>query len=367
MKDVLICCTNAEGSQLEWLARALLDSGWSVNFMHKGSRGIAQANCVIAVWSPHSVGDAWLTARAKTAAKRRKLVSVRLGGARPPRGLRSEQIIDLSEWPARGADRAINKLLVTVDNVASGAVVGDDDGGSRLWLALFAIVLLLVGGYVLFERFAIPGAPNRADQRAAMSADRAASGRSMDDTTRSSANPPTGVSGRRSGSTEVKVPVRLAAQTTDAARVGAQALSQLTAVIDGADVPLDQVRAAAEAALALDAQEPHARATVAMLRGLGDLNWSVAAQDLSTLDAVPSDPALAGLVGPYRSLVGAMPVPVMRDEARHRLCDVSDDTAFAQAFIELTGAQRLTLLRHRCVIARIHDDPDLQRLLGITQ
>lgn len=367
MKDVLICCTNAEGSQLEWLARALIDSGWTVSFMHKGSRGVAQANCVIAVWSPHSVGDAWLTARAKTAAKRRKLVSVRLGGARPPRGLRSEQIIDLSEWPARGADRAINRLLVTVDNVASGAVVRDDDGGSRLRGALLAIGLLLVGGYVLFEYFAAPGASGRAGQRGAFSADRAASGRSINDTARSSATPPTGVSGSRSGATDANLPVRPVAQTTDAARVGVQALSQLTALIDGADVPLDQVRLAAAAALALDAQEPHARATVATLRGLGDLDWSAAAQDLSTFDAAPSDPAIAGIIGPYRALVGAGEVPVMRDEPRHRLCDVSDDAAFAQAFIELTGAQRLTLLRHRCVITRIHDDADLQRLLGIAQ
>ena len=122
MRDVLICCTDAEGSQLEWLAKALLDTGWSVNFMHKGSRGVASANCVIAVWSPHSVGDAWLTARAKTAAKHRRLVSIRLGGARPPRGLRSEQVIDLSEWPARGADRAIDSLLGSVDAVANGVV-----------------------------------------------------------------------------------------------------------------------------------------------------------------------------------------------------------------------------------------------------
>ena len=367
MKDVLICCTNAEGSQLEWLARALLDSGWTVSFMHKGSRGVAKANCVIAVWSPHSVGDAWLTARAQTAAKGRKLVSVRLGGARPPRGLRSEQIIDLSEWPARGADRAINKLLVTVDHVASGTVVRDRDGGSRRWIALVAVLLLVVGGYLLFARLAATGAISPAGQRTAMSADRATSRRSMNDTTGSSAAPPTGVSGSRSNSTDVNVPVRPVAQTTDAARIGAQALSQLTALIDGADLPLDQVRRAAEAALALDAQEPRALATVAVLRGLADLNWSAAAQDLSTIDAAPSDPALAGIVGPYRALVGAAPVPVMRDEPRHRLCDVSDDAAFAQAFIELAGAQRLALLQLRCVIVRIHDDPDLQRLLGIAR
>ena len=65
MKDVLICCTDAEGSQLEWVAKALFDSGWSVSFMHKGSSGVSRAQCVIAVWSPRSVGDAWLLARAR--------------------------------------------------------------------------------------------------------------------------------------------------------------------------------------------------------------------------------------------------------------------------------------------------------------
>ncbi len=41
MKDVLICCTHAEASQLEWLVKALLDTGWSVNFMHTGGSGVA--------------------------------------------------------------------------------------------------------------------------------------------------------------------------------------------------------------------------------------------------------------------------------------------------------------------------------------
>ena len=407
MKDVLICCTNAEGSQLEWLAKALFDTGWSVNFMHKGSSGVTSAHCVIAVWSPKSVGDAWLMARAKTASKRRKLVSIRLGGARPPRGLRSEQVIDLSEWPAKGADRAMNTLLGSVDAVASGtALRGDDGDGSRLWLALAACALLIGGGYALFRLAHVPsqigggGPRSESYVESARAADTAAAAEhAMRSVGKSADRADAAADGERviQGG---EVPAKPDSVTSDAARVGAQSLSQLAAAIDGGRVRLDDIRRSAEEALALDPQQPHARATLAVLRGLVDLQWTDARDYVKNLDARSSDAQLASVVGSLRALLDeeldeeldapsmpngerdergqstergseSLPNPDMtltlfpHSDPLDPLCGIVDDAAFAQAIVDLDGVQRLTLLKRGCVVERIRRSPKVRQRLGI--
>ncbi len=381
MKDVLICCTDAEGSQLEWLAKALLDTGWSVNFMHKGSRGVASANCVIAVWSPHSVGDAWLTARAKTAAKHRRLVSIRLGGARPPRGLRSEQVIDLSEWPARGADRAINSLLVSVDAVANGVVQRVDSAeGSKLWIGLGIALLLGGGGYALFELASVRTTPNGATERTDSSysaastraADEAAAAEhAMRQASAASSDRHSNSSDRHSNSDDAATTgdgepaLKPAAEMSDAGRIGAQALSQLAAQIEAPDGRLDAVRRSADEALALDPQEPHARATLAVVTGLADLRWREATAYVDAGDATSSDTALAVIVSRYLRLTGRSVEPIASDASASPLCGIADDAAFAQAIIDLHSAERLSLLRYGCVVERIGSRPDVRSKLGM--
>lgn len=373
MKDVLICCTNAEGSQLEWLAKALLDTGWSVNFMHKGSRGVANANCVIAVWSPHSVGDAWLTARAKTAAKHRRLVSIRLGGARPPRGLRSEQVIDLSEWPARGADRAINSLLGSVDAVANGVVRRVDSGdGSKRWIGVGVVVLLIGGAYALFELASVQstrgptaGTDSSYSAASARAADEAAAAEHAMRKAAAASND------RRENSHDGATAAdgaaeKPAAEMSDAGRIGEQALSQLTAQIEAPDGHVDAVRRSAEEALALDPRQPHARAAFAVVTGLADLKWHEAAAYVDALDATSSDAALAAVVSRYLRLIGRSGEPIASDPSASPLCGIADDAAFAQAIIDLNGAERLSLLKHGCVVERIGSRPDVRVKLGIT-
>ncbi len=371
MKDVLICCTHAEGSQLEWLAKALIDTGWSVNFMHKGSRGVASADCVIAVWSPHSVGDAWLTARAKTAAKYRRLVSVRLGGARPPRGLRSEQVIDLSEWPARGADRAINSLLGSVDAVANGSAQRvDPSGDSRAWIAVGLGVLVIGGGFALYELASAPATSvtgrdsdasySEASARAADQAAAAAHAMQKAEASRAAAASESG-DVTRDGEPAVKP----SATTSDAARVGAQALSQLAAQIEAPDGGLDATRRSAQEALALDPQQPQARAVLAVLTGLADLKWRDAAAYIDSLGASSSDATLAGVVNRYRRMVGEAAEPVPSDPSATPLCGIADDAAFARAIVDMDGAQRIALLKFGCVVERVAGSRDVRARLGI--
>jgi hypothetical protein len=379
MKDVLICCTDAEGSQLEWLAKALFDTGWSVNFMHKGSSTVASAHCVIAVWSPKSVGDAWLMARAKTAAKRRRLVSIRLGGARPPRGLRSEQVIDLSDWPARGADRAMNTLLGTVDAVANGTAQRTaDDDGSKLWIALAVCAAFVGGGYVLFRLTDAPAGvaayESRGDSYAASAraADAAAAAEHAMRSAAKAAESARPAEGERVVDTDA-VAAKPVAVTSDAARIGAQALSQLTAVIDGGAIRIEDVRHAAEEALALDPEEPHARAVLAAVRGLVDLQWADAQRYAKDLDAGSSDAELARIVGSLHALFGASGEAVGQsadptnpaERATDPLCGIEGDAAFAQAVVDLDGARRLALIGNACVVRRIQRSPAVRAQLGI--
>ncbi len=370
MKNVLICCTNAEGSQLEWLAKALLDTGWSVSFMHKGSRGVASANCVIAVWSPHSVGDAWLTARAKTAAKRRRLVSVRLGGARPPRGLRSEQVIDLSEWPARGADRAMNSLLVGVDAVANG--VGQKAGtseDSRAWVAVGVAVLLIGGGFALYQATSQPngiagaqGEQNYSEESARAADQAAAAAHAME---KAAAGRASNASETGATSGDGEPAAKPQAEMPDAARVGAQALSQLAAVIETGNGELDTARRSAEEALALDPQQPQARATLAVLTGLADLKWNEAVEYADSLNASSSDAALANVARRYRRMAGLSRDSIPSDPLASPLCAINDDAAFVQAIVDLNGAQRVALLKFGCVVERVGNSSDVRTRLGM--
>ena len=370
MKDVLICCTNAEGSQLEWLAKALLDTGWSVSFMHKGSRGVTRADCVIAVWSPHSVGDAWLIARAKTAAKRRRLVSVRLGGARPPRGLRSEQVIDLSEWPARGADRAMNSLLGSVDAVANGVTQkADTNEDSRAWVAVGVAVLLIGGGFALYQATSPPGVSsgsrgeqNYSEESARAADQAAAAAHAMQ---KAAADRASNASETGASSGDGEPAAKPKAEMPDAARVGAQALSQLAAVIEAGNGDLDTVRRTAEEALTLNAQQPQARATLAVLTGLGDLKWSEAAAYADSLNASSSDVALANVARRYRRMVGLSRGSIPSDPLASPLCAINDDAAFVQAIIDLNGAQRVALLKFGCVVERIGNSSDVRARLGM--
>jgi hypothetical protein len=319
-------------------------------------------------------------ARAKTAAKRRRLVSIRLGGARPPRGLRSEQVIDLSDWPARGADRAMNTLLGAVDAVANGtAQRAADDDGSKLWIALAVCAVLIGGGYVLFRLTeAQPGIANHVSRgdsyvESARAADAAAAAEHAMRSAAKAADSAKGAEAERVVDTDV-VAAKPAAVTSDAARIGAQSLSQLSAVIEGGAIRIEDVRRAAEEALALDPQEPHARAVLAALRGLVDLQWADAQRDAKGLEAGSSDTELARIVGQLQALFGDASAKTAAeganpansaDRATDPLCGIVADAAFAQAVIDLDSARRIALLNDACVIERIQRSAAVRAQLGI--
>jgi len=286
-------------------------------------------------------------------------VSIRLGGARPPRGLRSEQVIDLSEWPARGADRAINTLLGSVDAVTHGTTArADESGASSTWIAVLVALVVVGGGYALYRGASAPtaerGYPASAVER---------NERDSTNATSVSSDPPTGVSDR-AGDVDARLPTRPQAISSDASRLGAQALDQVRALVGGGAVSIADVRRAVADVLALDPDEPHARAARAVVRGLVDLQWSDAERDLAALPADPADPALTAVVGPYRAWFGVAAVPDDAQTQASPLCEVAADR-FAQTFGAMAADERLRVLASRCAIERVHDDAALRRAIGI--
>jgi hypothetical protein len=47
------------------------------------------------------------------------------------------------------------------------------------------------------------------------------------------------------------------------------------------------------------------------------------------------------------------------------LCGITDDAAFAQAIVDMDGAQRVALLKFGCVVERVAGSRDVRTRLGI--
>ncbi|NJN51968.1 MAG: hypothetical protein HC809_09550 [Gammaproteobacteria bacterium] len=123
MGDVLLACMPADRSRLEALAKAFIDEGQRVGWQHEAVWSLSSKVCVVAAWSKHSQGVRWLENLARGSARRGKLVSIRLDDSAPPRGLKRHRIVDLSMWPARSADRAVDQLLSIAAEVSMQVAV----------------------------------------------------------------------------------------------------------------------------------------------------------------------------------------------------------------------------------------------------
>ena len=94
MADIFISYARADRPRAEQLAQALERDGWSVwwdreippgrSFDEVIEEALAQARCVIVVWSEASVRSEWVKTEAAEAAARRILVPILADGARIP-------------------------------------------------------------------------------------------------------------------------------------------------------------------------------------------------------------------------------------------------------------------------------------------
>ena len=103
------------------LASCIAEAGhevWWDRHLHGGSRfaeeidrALKDAEVVVVVWSPASVGSAWVQDEAAEGRDSGRLVPVSLDAAKPPLGFRQFQTIDLGNWGGSGSPAALADLL----------------------------------------------------------------------------------------------------------------------------------------------------------------------------------------------------------------------------------------------------------------
>ena len=108
---------------------------WWDRHLHGGSRfaaeidqALKEAEAVVVLWSPTSVGSAWVQDEAAEGRDSGRLVPVSLGSAKPPLGFRQFQTIDLGKWDGTGRPDALGELLEAIARTC-GAEAPRDSGG----------------------------------------------------------------------------------------------------------------------------------------------------------------------------------------------------------------------------------------------
>ena len=94
MLDIFVSYSRKDAESVRPLVERFRAAGWTV-FQDKDTRTrarwrdvieneLAEAGCVVAVWTKTSVGSNWVLKEAEKARKHRKLISVRLDSTKPP-------------------------------------------------------------------------------------------------------------------------------------------------------------------------------------------------------------------------------------------------------------------------------------------
>jgi TM2 domain-containing membrane protein YozV len=114
MADLFLSYAREDRRCAEMLADALSRRGWTVwwdrriqvgrSFSEVIERELDEARCVLVLWSRASVQSEWVQNEAAEAARKNRLVPVRIEDVRPPLEFRRLQTADLFDWQ-NGLDR----------------------------------------------------------------------------------------------------------------------------------------------------------------------------------------------------------------------------------------------------------------------
>lgn len=120
MSNIFISYSSEDRDSARRLAQALEQEGWSVWWDRKIAAGksyqrvieaeLEAADCVIVIWSVHSVASDWVVAEAAEGRERNLLVPVAIDDAKPPLVFRQIQTADLSKWNGNSASPVFRQL-----------------------------------------------------------------------------------------------------------------------------------------------------------------------------------------------------------------------------------------------------------------
>ena len=124
MADIFLSYAREDAERVRSIVSAFEAVGWSVwwdSRLQGGQqwddvieRELAQAKCVVVVWSAISVNSRWVRSEATDGLDRRVLVPVTIDGTKPPLAFRLIQVLDLSGWDGDFGNASLQSLLVAV-------------------------------------------------------------------------------------------------------------------------------------------------------------------------------------------------------------------------------------------------------------
>lgn len=133
MADLFLSYARDDRECAEQLAQALSARGWSVwwdrriqvgkSFSDIIEREIADARCVVVIWSRHSVESEWVQNEAAEAAHRKVLVPIRIEDVRMPLEFRRLQTADLFDWRNGFQGREFEECLLSIENLIGRTAV----------------------------------------------------------------------------------------------------------------------------------------------------------------------------------------------------------------------------------------------------
>src|SRR5205823_8655832 len=88
------------------------------NFSNEIERELKDADAVMVLWSPASLGSAWVQDEAAEGRDPGRLIPATLDSVKPPLGFRQLQCIDLSPWNQLGRAEPIEDLLSAISKMA---------------------------------------------------------------------------------------------------------------------------------------------------------------------------------------------------------------------------------------------------------
>ena len=125
MSDIFISYAREDQAKAEAIAHGLEQKGWSIwwdrtipagKWFHQViERELAEARCVLALWSANSVTSSWVRDEATEALKRDILLPILLEAVDPPMGFRSMQAANLISWNESPNSPLFQKLVSDIE------------------------------------------------------------------------------------------------------------------------------------------------------------------------------------------------------------------------------------------------------------
>lgn len=127
MSDIFISYASQDRPKAQVLAQALRQHGWTIwwdRTIPSGKRfdqviqdALADARCVVVLWSKQSVTSDWVLEEAEEGRKRQVLVPVLIEEVVPPMGFRRIQAADLIDWNGAEASPSFKKLAADIEGI----------------------------------------------------------------------------------------------------------------------------------------------------------------------------------------------------------------------------------------------------------